>query len=229
MKRPSINSYFKTYFTFSKSERNGILVLFIIIAAILLAIYFIPKAIPEKTSKDFQSFQSEIDSLFAKDLHPDSAKQPRRRNSFSDKGHPRQIVKVELNSCDSASLTTLPGIGPVFASRILKYKNLLGGFNEIDQLSEVFGFKKEYFSKAIPYLYINRALIARINIDSVTFRSLSQHPYIGKEKAKQILFLRSMLKGTSVSYEQLAKSNIFDSIQWYRIKPYLILGKSASE
>ena len=34
---------------------------------------------------------------------------------------------LDLNRADSADLLPLPGIGPVFASRIIRYRDLLGG------------------------------------------------------------------------------------------------------
>ncbi len=44
------------------------------------------------------------------------------------------LVNVELNSADSTKLIQLAGIGSVFAKRILKYRDLLGGFYSTAQL-----------------------------------------------------------------------------------------------
>ena len=59
------------------------------------------------------------------------------------------IAYVELNSADSLELLGLKGIGPVFASRILKYRNLLGGFYSVSQLLEVYGFPEETYLNKI--------------------------------------------------------------------------------
>ena len=50
---------------------------------------------------------------------------------------------VELNMADTTTLKKVPGIGPVFANRIVKYRNLLGGFYAVSQLREVYGIDEE--------------------------------------------------------------------------------------
>lgn len=48
-------------------------------------------------------------------------------------------VIIDLNEADSSKLETIRGIGPAFASRIIKYRNRLGGFHSKEQLREVYG------------------------------------------------------------------------------------------
>ena len=48
-------------------------------------------------------------------------------------------VVVEINTADSAELMRLNGIGASFSRRIVKYRNLLGGFISKEQLLEVYG------------------------------------------------------------------------------------------
>jgi len=57
------------------------------------------------------------------------------------------VANVELNSADSTELVQLTGIGSVFANRILKYRELLGGFYSTAQLLEVYNFHVETFKK----------------------------------------------------------------------------------
>ena len=58
--------------------------------------------------------------------------------------HPeREVVKVnqrmniDIAAADSAELRRVPGIGPVLSSRIVRYRQILGGFYRVDQLQEV--------------------------------------------------------------------------------------------
>ena len=51
----------------------------------------------------------------------------------------RSIPRKDLNEVDSVWLTSIHGIGPVLSKRLVKYRKLLGGFNSIDQLKEVYG------------------------------------------------------------------------------------------
>lgn len=46
---------------------------------------------------------------------------------------------IKINSADSQTLTTLPGIGPVLAKRILEHRELIGSFKDTQQLLEVKG------------------------------------------------------------------------------------------
>lgn len=61
-------------------------------------------------------------------------------NGFSKDDQARNgDIKVELNSADSSELLKINGVGPVFASRIIKYRNKLGGFATTEQVTEVYG------------------------------------------------------------------------------------------
>ena len=60
---------------------------------------------------------------------------------------------INLNNADSLTLITLSGIGPVFASRIIKYRNLLGGFYKKEQLLEVYNLKNETYLKVKKQIY----------------------------------------------------------------------------
>ncbi|MGK5533059.1 helix-hairpin-helix domain-containing protein [Streptomyces sp. URMC 129] len=54
-------------------------------------------------------------------------------------GTPAGSGVVSLNSATAEQLQTLPGIGPVLAEHIVGYRQEVGGFTSIDQLSEVSG------------------------------------------------------------------------------------------
>src|SRR5690606_40943919 len=49
------------------------------------------------------------------------------------------VLALDINRCTAGELVALPGIGPVLAERIIKYRNLLGGFVDKWQLVEVYG------------------------------------------------------------------------------------------
>ena len=46
---------------------------------------------------------------------------------------------VDINTADSLDLQQLTGIGPSFSKRIIKYRELLGGYYDIKQVLEVYG------------------------------------------------------------------------------------------
>ncbi len=137
-----------------------------------------------------------------------------------EKTSPNTIEKIEINSADSAALTLLPGIGPVFAGRIIKYRNLLGGFYDKNQLLEVYGFDSVYFNKSIRYITTDTNLIKKININTATFREIVKHPYINYELTKVIVSNRNQLLNPTSFYKLLKSIQINDSL-FQKIEHYI--------
>lgn len=100
-------------------------------------------------------------------------------------------VLIELNTSDSTLLTVLDGVGPVFAGRIIKYRELLGGFYSKKQLLEVYNFPEETFRKIENRVYADTTLIRKIRINFAGYRELIRHPYINNELANQIIRYRN--------------------------------------
>jgi competence ComEA-like helix-hairpin-helix protein len=51
----------------------------------------------------------------------------------------KQVPLIDLNEAGVKKLEKLPGVGPVLAERIVKYRNNEGGFTSVDELNEVSG------------------------------------------------------------------------------------------
>jgi len=100
------------------------------------------------------------------------------------------IPIVDLNKADSAELTALPGIGPVYASRILKYRKLLGGYSRTEQLTEVYGFDTSAFQKIEKYLTLDTDGIVKLDINTIEFKQLLKHPYFDYELTKTVFNAR---------------------------------------
>jgi DNA uptake protein ComE-like DNA-binding protein len=97
---------------------------------------------------------------------------------------------IELNSCDSADLDALPGIGPVLSARILKYRNLLGGYAEPVQLLEVYGLRQEVYDLFSSRLRTDTTLIKMIYVNSDSYSVMIRHPYLGPENVSSIIRYR---------------------------------------
>ncbi len=87
---------------------------------------------------------------------------------------------LDINSCDSVALVGLPGIGPVLSARILKYRNLLGGFASVEQLKEVYGLPEETYDIIEGRLFADSSGIRKIKINTAVYRELNRIPYIEK-------------------------------------------------
>ena len=115
-------------------------------------------------------------------------------------------------------LKRLKGIGPVLASRIVKYRGLLGGYYSVDQLTEVYGISDSLFYTIREHVCIDTSLVRKISINEAGEAQLSMHPYIGRYRAKAILSYRKSV-GTISGIEELVKNKIIPEENKKRLKP----------
>lgn len=126
---------------------------------------------------------------------------------------------VELNLADTSQLRTISGIGVVYASRIVKYRTLLGGFFDYHQLKEVYGLRAETIDKITPFLTIDTTKIRKLCINKLWFYSLRKHPYCTKEQANAIIKFRKT-DGVIDSWRELQTIKT-DSGSWEKLRPYI--------
>ncbi|MEI6138133.1 MAG: helix-hairpin-helix domain-containing protein [Mariniphaga sp.] len=130
----------------------------------------------------------------------------------------KPVSLVELNSADSINLLEIKGIGPVFASRIIRFRNLLGGYCSVSQLKEIYGMKPENFETVSPCFTVDQTAIKTFNINFSTVQELGRHPYIGFKTARRILKLRDQ-KGKFYSTNDL--TTVVSSDTLLKLSPYL--------
>jgi competence protein ComEA len=124
---------------------------------------------------------------------------------------------IDLNKADSALLTTLNGIGPGFARKIIKYRNLLGGYNSVEQLKEVYGFTAELFDKVKKYVTVDAAGVSLIDLNNDDFKVVNKHPYITYEMCKLIFNARRKEPLTRESLKVIMN----DEALYAKLLPYL--------
>ena len=127
---------------------------------------------------------------------------------------------VELNTADTTELKKIPGIGSAFAKRIVGYRNLLGGYYSVTQLSEVYGIDEERYNEFIPWFSADPSLISMITVNNISQDSLRRHPYIDYGQARVIMQLRKQ-KGKLTGWENLQLLNEFTDLDMIRLKYYL--------
>ena len=129
----------------------------------------------------------------------------------------RPVSKIDLNASDSSELVKLPGIGPVFTAKIIRYREKLGGYSDIAQLMEIDGLPDslmEWFviSDSIP--------VRKINVNTSTLAELRRHPYIDFYQARAIVEFRRD-RGKIKGPEQLSFMEEFTDQDLIRLEPYL--------
>lgn len=127
---------------------------------------------------------------------------------------------VEINSADSAALIQVNGIGGYFASRIIKYRNKLGGFYAKEQLMEVYGLDSSRFAKMEAWVKIDDTQVNKLNVNTATFKELVNHPYLSFEVVKNIANFRDKIRPFQ-SIEELKNIELVDERLFIKIAKYL--------
>ncbi len=127
---------------------------------------------------------------------------------------------LEINTCDSAALEALPGIGPVLSVRIIKFRKLLGGFASVEQLREVYGLSEEVFNLISPRLYADTTFLRKIAINNADFKDLIRLPYFENHEVTAILKYRE-LQGSIDSISELTDNKLVSSDNIKKVRPYL--------
>lgn len=223
----------------SHSQLNGIIWITVVLIAILAIAFFSRRESVECTSDD-SILTQKVAELMKKENSVYRSRYQRYPNrhqsSYSQRptfhsntiSHPtsqpptptRQPLVVELNSADTTTLMLLHGIGHAFASRIVKYRNRLGGFTSTQQLLEVYGFTPELLDHIAPYLQLDNAHLRKININHAELKQLIKHPYMEYYFARDLVNLRA--KGiTFSSAEELRTIPSCTDSMLAKLLPYL--------
>jgi competence ComEA-like helix-hairpin-helix protein len=129
---------------------------------------------------------------------------------------------VEINTADSAAFEALWGIGPVLSARIVKYRESLGGFTNVDQVGEVKGVRDSVFIEIKPHLTVNAALVHKLNINDADYETLQKHPYIHAKIAHAIIGYRDN-QGKFERLDQLKQFKAVTDQVYGKLAPYLTL------
>lgn len=133
----------------------------------------------------------------------------------------RRIPKAfDLNGTDSIQLQEISGIGPVFANRIIRYRDLLGGFYSREQLKEVYGLRQEQYEEITRHVFIDTSSLRRINLNLVKREALSKHPYLTAYQADAIIEYREY-KGEWEDIYEIPRNQLLPDSVFERISPYL--------
>jgi competence protein ComEA len=113
----------------------------------------------------------------------------------------------------------LPGIGPVLARRIIRYRAVLGGYYSPAQIREVYGVTDSLFLKISEWLEADTVHLKKLNLNTSSEKDLARHPYIGKYVAAGIVQYRShagkILNLNELLINGLISKGLFDQLKYY--------------
>ena len=127
---------------------------------------------------------------------------------------------VNINKADTHLISELFGTENFLSERLIKYRNLLGGFVNKKQFDEIYGLNRKQYNLIINNIFIDTSLIRKININKTDKQTLNKHPYLNKYYAKAIIKYRSFA-GEIKSINELLANNILPENIFLKIRPYL--------
>ena len=124
---------------------------------------------------------------------------------------------LDINLADSAAWDALPGIGPVLSARIIKFRDALGGFYSVEQLSQTYGLSPETFASIRPVLKY-RTKQKQIDPKSASIWDMTRHPYIDRQQAQQLKKLYAQAGSGQKDLSTLGDAEWVD-----KVTPYLVI------
>lgn len=159
---------------------------------------------------------------------PDNSYKPDKPSAPPNTIHPTTYSRpsakniIDINTADTADWISLPGIGSKLATRIVTFREKLGGFYDIDQIRETYGLADSTFQKILPLLTKGNYPIQKININTSTLETLKQHPYIRWTLASAIIRYREQ-HGPFPTLESLQQVAAITPAIYSKLLPYLSL------
>lgn len=127
---------------------------------------------------------------------------------------------VEINTADSAQLRSVRGIGEKSVTAIMRYRELLGGFYSVEQLTELDVVTESNYERILTQIYCDSCKISKIDINFATPKELMRHPYVSSKALRRIVKQRQ-LKGGWSGIEEMIDNDILSEEEAERLAPYL--------
>lgn len=217
----------KNLFYYTRTERQGILILIALIALVLIGSFFIPSGKSSLTEdanfrKEYAAF---MDSL--------QERTRSRKTYYSNRFRPRQITLAPFdpNTIDSLGLVQL-GLPLWMARNILHYRAKGGKFRQPEEFKKVYGLTEEQYATLLPFITIGNAFSQKdsvalytrqekkdsvanfkypagtvLSLNRVDTTELKKIPGIGSGIARMIVGYRAQLGGF-YRIEQLAELHL---------------------
>lgn len=236
----------KDFFYFSRSERQGIIVLAVLIIIAGIAGWLIPPE-DETPTNDPAKFEQE---------YTDFLSSVQERKHKVSKNYPSlhqkevRLTPFDPNTADSIAFLNL-GLPSWMAKNILQYRRKGGTFRKPEDFRKIYGLSADQYATLLPYMTISEEygkkrkdtiqLLARqekvdtlkfykypegtvINLNRADTTELKKIPGIGSGIARMIVNYRKQL-GMFYQIEQLQEINLIVE----KLRPWLSVGYNETE
>ena len=150
---------------------------------------------------------------------------PKTRTIANEKldNPPRMEVAANINNADTTQLKEVYGIGSKLAQRIINYREKLGGFVLMQQLTEVYGLDSVVVKKVMKRFFVEVGFTPKqLDVNTADAAELAKHPYFKANVAKAIVTYRYQ-HGSFTNLDDLLKIQLVSPTDLTRVKPYLTL------
>ena len=208
---------FRDHFGVSRAEANGMLVLLLVSLIFLL----IPPGLKWYHSRQPLVSHDE-DIALLEDMLKQLEAQRQSAKPAQRKYRPSKPQSFDINTANATQLRTIKGIGEILSARIVKFRDKLGGFVQLDQYEEVYGLQPEVVDRLKRRAYISLNFRPQcLDINTADIQTLAAHPYLIYQQARAIVRYREQ-HGLFPHLEALKDLVLMDSTTLEKIRPYLV-------
>jgi len=150
------------------------------------------------SAREFQQVTRVSDSLLAAISpffkFPDWVKDRYSKSRWKDVTRNRPpIVKSDINEAGKEELIAVYGIGDALSDRIIRQREILGGFVDMSQMGHIWGLSPEVVQKLNERFKVMKVPdVKKIRINDASVKELAAFPYFRYGLAKSIVTYRSM-------------------------------------
>ncbi|APD07065.1 hypothetical protein UJ101_01549 [Flavobacteriaceae bacterium UJ101] len=213
----------KPHFDFNRENRNGVLLLLVILFLIQIGIWCYQPDFSEKEPTENQLAQ--IESL-----------QEKLENTVEPKVVYKKVDPNHLNKKDWISL----GFSEKQAQIILKYKASLGSFSSLEEVKQCYVISDEKFEELKPYLFFtsnskqkNHKKIKQSKLNYFNPNKLSEKEWMNlgfsKKQAAVIIKYKKSLGGTFYTKAEIQKCFVISDKVFQEIEPWIVFDKAKKE
>ena len=98
------------------------------------------------------------------------------------------LARIPLNTSDSLQLAEVYIIDTHLASRIVRYRERLGGFYDARQLLDIFSIDEELYLSLMTRLFLDTVQLRSLDVNNANFKTIMKHPYISSYKNTKAIF-----------------------------------------
>jgi len=231
----------KDLFHFTRSEKRGVVTLFLLLAILVVAPFVMPYFIAPQQSLNSEFF-TELETFKLSLQEKENTHQTFERRNFGTRNNSAPQIKRFIfnpNELDSLGFISL-GIRPFVVRNILNYRRKGGKFRKAEDFSRIYGMLPEVYQELAPFIFIETYETTAktsgdstkvteapkeflvIELNSADTTALKQLRGIGSYFAKQIVRHRTRLGGFTHP-EQLLEIYNFRQETYERILPHITI------